>query len=94
MSQKRKFTDYEKKFVYNKYNGICSICGKQVSKNKMTISHKTPLSKGGTHAFDNLMLTCRSCSLMKHDLEEQEFLVKIHEVYCYNKEFIERRKQI
>lgn len=86
MSERRKFSDYEKRTIYDTYKGKCFICGEKVNKNKMTISHKKPLSKGGTNAIDNLLLVCWNCGQAKQNLEMGEFLDMIYKIYCYNKE--------
>lgn len=80
MSERRKFTDYEKKTVYAKYNGKCAICGKPVKYKKLTIDHNIPLSKGGTNEMSNLQLACRECNLMKSGLNTQEFTRKVREI--------------
>lgn len=84
MSERRKFTAYEKETVYERYNGQCAICGRTVSPKRMTISHKTPLSKGGTNGMDNLLLSCWSCSQAKQNLSMEEFYQKIGELFFYN----------
>lgn len=80
MSERRKFSDYEKKSVYAKCNGTCAICGNPVKYKKMTIDHIVPLSKGGTNGMDNLQLACKRCNLMKSDFSTEEFLDKIREI--------------
>ena len=42
---------------------ICTYCG--VTTN-LTIDHIVPLSKNGTHTFDNLTIACRSCNTSKY----------------------------
>ena len=60
--------------VFNRYNGICQCCGQKlnfkVSKNsdkRPSIDHVIPLSKGGTHTWDNVQLLCRKCNIAKGD---------------------------
>ena len=81
MSQRRKFTDYEKKTVYADGNGRCAICGKPIRFCDMTIDHIIPLSRGGTNAPDNLQLSCRECNFMKSALTMAEFRAKVAEIY-------------
>ena len=84
MANRRKFTLDEKRIVYAKYNGKCAICGQPVKFKKMTVDHKVPLSKDGTNAMSNLQLACRSCNLMKADLED--FVDKLSNiVWLYHK---------
>lgn len=54
--------------------GICSICGRIVDINAdpnsdeyPSIDHILPLSKGGTHTWDNVQLAHRGCNTMKSD---------------------------
>lgn len=60
-----------------KYDGICQLCGKPVDKfdiknghirrNYPTLDHIIPLSKGGTHTWDNVQLAHMSCNSGKCD---------------------------
>lgn len=84
MSERRKFRDYEKETVYKMYNGKCAFCGCPISRSKMTISHKLPLSRGGTNGFDNLQLACWTCNHMIGNLTFGEFVQKITEIWSYN----------
>ena len=84
MSQRRTFTDYEKKTIYAKYNGCCGICGKPVRFKKLTIDHKVPLSKGGTNALNNLQLACGTCNQAKQNFTEEEFLEKLWDLDAFN----------
>ena len=54
--------------------GRCAYCN-ELLLGKYHIDHKTPVSKGGTNALDNLHLTCPRCNLKKSDLTHEEFLV-------------------
>lgn len=80
MENRKKFNLYEKQIIYTKYNGRCALCGQPVKFKKMTIDHKTPLSKGGTNAMENLQLACRSCNLMKTNLSMDELVEKMSQV--------------
>ena len=60
--------------VFNKFNGICVCCGKVLSFDSdiysddyPSIDHITPISKGGTHTWDNVQLMCRKCNIQKGD---------------------------
>lgn len=81
MSTRRKFTEYEKRIVYANGGGKCSICGKTVSFNRMTIDHKVPLAYGGTNYIDNLQLACLSCNQMKGSMDMEEFIDKVQQLY-------------
>lgn len=60
--------------VYNKFNGICVGCGDKltfdceaISNKYPSIDHIIPLSKNGTHTWNNVQLMCRICNCMKSD---------------------------
>lgn len=39
-----------------------------------TFEHRRPLSKGGVHSRDNLVISCMCCNIIKADMEEDLFL--------------------
>lgn len=85
MIARRKFSDEEKRRVYDMCNGRCVICGDPVSRKNMTISHKTPLSKGGNNGIGNLMLACWTCNHMKNNLELEEFFQKVEKIHTVHR---------
>lgn len=78
--------------LHIKYNGICHLCGNQTNYSDMyindeghyiagdsypSIDHLVPISKGGTHTWDNVRLAHRLCNSLKgnkHEKREREFL--------------------
>lgn len=46
-------------------NGICAICDEPVHDGPAHIDHIVPLSKGGTHTYNNLQFTHARCNLVK-----------------------------
>lgn len=73
--------------LYDRDNGTCYICGAQCDYGDMrivngtytagrsypSIDHVYPLSKGGSHTWDNVRLACCLCNSLKSDrTEEQE----------------------
>lgn len=74
-------TDYDSsvtlKRVRQKYSDICQICGNPVDDTDIekghikrlypTIDHIIPLSKGGSHTWDNVQLVHMSCNAGKCD---------------------------
>lgn len=85
MSQRRKFTDYEKKTVYANGNGKCAICGRPITFAEMTVDHKVPLSKCGDNRIGNLQPACKACNLMKNSLTMQELYMKAKEIVRYDR---------
>lgn len=65
------------KDVYAKFGGVCQICGKKtdwesidgrhIKRDYPTVDHIMPLSRGGTHTWDNIQLACMSCNAGKCD---------------------------
>lgn len=84
MSERRKFREQEKHMVYERYGGRCALCGTPISRAKMTISHKIPLSRGGNNGYDNLRLTCWTCNHMVANLTFEEFVDKVNQIWEYN----------
>lgn len=65
------------KKVCEKYHGVCQICGRKVNWNDIknghvrrdypSVDHIVPLSKGGTHTWDNVQLAHMACNAGKCD---------------------------
>ncbi|WP_373781006.1 HNH endonuclease [Jeotgalibaca porci] len=66
--------------LFNKYDGVCYLCGKKcdfndkviteegytiVGKTYPSIEHVTPISKGGLHSWDNVNLAHHYCNTLK-----------------------------
>ena len=85
MINKKTYTTWQKDTVYGRYNGRCAICGAELSRENMTISHKIPLSRGGDNGMDNLMLSCWECNHAKNNLTMEEFFEKAKEILRYNR---------
>lgn len=51
--------------VYSHYNGVCAICGKYVQPSQASLDHIHPLSKGGTHTWNNIQLAHIKCNKQK-----------------------------
>ena len=67
--------------LYKRDNGVCYLCGCKCDWNDYTtrdngtvvtgnsypsVEHIIPLSKGGLHSWDNVMLACRGCNTKKN----------------------------
>lgn len=60
----------------------CAVCGIKLNRkaiplspNNPTVDHIVPLSKGGTHTYDNLRACCLNCNSKKGDRLEIELEV-------------------
>ena len=49
----------------------CAYCGEK-TKNKLTIDHVIPKSKGGKNTWQNLVTCCKSCNIKKDDKSLEE----------------------
>lgn len=55
-----------RKAVYEKYNGRCAYCGKEIEMREMQVDHVKPLAfSRGTDDVDNLLPACRRCNYYK-----------------------------
>ena len=52
----------------------CYLCLKPIQFGKDSLEHKTPLSRGGTHLYENLAIACQSCNSKKHIKTHKEYL--------------------
>ena len=53
---------------------FCFYCQKPLSNDSSThMDHMHPVSRGGTHDIDNIVLTCAGCNLVKNDKTAFEF---------------------
>ena len=51
--------------IFRRDLGLCGICGEWVQPRHVSIDHKVPLSKGGTHTRDNVQLAHLKCNKIK-----------------------------
>ena len=69
-------TDITLEKLFSRDSGVCYLCGKRcdwkdvdadgnAQDNYPSIDHVRPLSKGGTHTWDNVKLACRKCNTLK-----------------------------
>ena len=56
-----------RKQVYDKYNGHCAYCGKEIAYKDMQIDHIKPKASDGTDDIDNLNPSCRLCNHYKRN---------------------------
>lgn len=65
----------------------CYWCKCKLEKNNTHLDHFYPLSKGGKHTLNNLVLTCVSCNLSKYNKDPLDFAKEIN-VIPHDLEFI------
>lgn len=59
--------------VYNKYDGHCGYCGKEIAYKDMQVDHIFPRYLGGTDDVNNLLPSCRSCNFRKQTYSVGKF---------------------
>lgn len=68
-----------RRVLFQRFNYICQGCNVKCvhpndtnynQDNCATIDHIKPISKGGSHTYDNTQLLCRKCNWMKNDNEK------------------------
>ena len=59
-----------------KQNNRCYWCSTSIAKTYQ-IDHYIPLSKGGEHLIDNIVLACPHCNMSKHDKDPIDFANKL-----------------
>ena len=78
---RRHDTDISLDKLFKRDRGVCYLCGREcdwtdgehkagtfiAGDTYPSIDHVVPVSKGGTHTWDNIKLACRRCNLMKRD---------------------------
>lgn len=80
MTKRKQFTKSQRKAVWDKTGGHCAYCGCLIELRQMQIDHVTPLRKGGTNDFDNLLPACRSCNHYKDTFTVEQFRANIAEI--------------
>jgi 5-methylcytosine-specific restriction endonuclease McrA len=59
--------------VFARDNGTCQYCGDVAE----SIDHVVPRSKGGPHAWENVVAACKSCNSRKRDLSVKQAGMKL-----------------
>ena len=63
----RDFTDSNKRILYERQSGICTVCKERFEIGQMEADHITPWSQGGKTELDNGQMLCRECNRRKSD---------------------------
>ena len=75
----------KREVVYQKYNGRCAYCGREIAYKDMQVDHLLPLrawgiEDAGTDDIDNLMPACRMCNHYKRANSLETFRRYIEEI--------------
>lgn len=60
----------------NKSNN-CYWCDCKILNNNYHLDHYIPLSKGGSHTIDNIVISCPSCNLRKSNKDPYQFALSV-----------------
>ncbi len=71
---KGKITKQHLEGQYVIQEGKCYYCSNPILKEKMTVDHYIPLSKGGLHDDSNIVLACNFCNCSKKDKMPEIFI--------------------
>lgn len=52
---------------------LCPYCHGPLTTKTFSIDHADPVSRGGTHTLDNLVVCCADCNNAKGDMTDREF---------------------
>lgn len=79
MERKRKqLTPATRQYIYEKFNGHCAYCGREIAYKDMQVDHVKPLGAWkeedrGTDTRDNMFPSCRLCNHYKRTKPLEEF---------------------
>jgi 5-methylcytosine-specific restriction endonuclease McrA len=62
--RKRRKLRQQRRFLFDAHP-FCVYCGCELQWESSTVDHVVPLSKGGTHDLENLVLACEPCNTRK-----------------------------
>lgn len=68
--------------VYNKYNGRCAYCGREIAYEDMQVDHLISKVIGGADDLSNYMPSCRTCNHYKRDNSLEYFRKCISTIPC------------
>jgi len=66
------YVSYTKNNIHRRDDFICQYCNEKTRKEKITVDHVIPESKGGLSTWDNTVSSCKSCNMVKDNRTPQE----------------------
>lgn len=84
--KRRKYSEEERKIIYDRSNGRCALCGQKLLLDNMTIDHIVPISMGGEDSLDNIQASCFACNQFKDNILPDVFLNRIIKIFLYQTE--------
>lgn len=72
---------------------VCHYCGVKTSTYSRQIDHKRAVTKGGTNAVNNLLVSCRTCNRRKGNKDYEVYLRWQHTITQTHLQILEQRIQ-
>jgi 5-methylcytosine-specific restriction endonuclease McrA len=69
--------EIERAYIIERDGSRCHLCGKKCKPEEIHLDHLIPLSRGGTHAYENVRVAHAFCNLSKRDQPRNEQLLLI-----------------
>lgn len=66
-----------RKAIFERDNNTCQYCGRKTRKERLTIDHVIPKSRGGGEEWNNLVLACLECNARKRNKVPEEAGMKL-----------------
>ena len=72
-------TKKERYSIWDKTDGKCHICGRDINKDKFEVDHVKTHSSGGNNNVENFLAACRTCNNYRwhYSSEEIQWILKI-----------------
>ena len=71
--KRKKLSQKQREFIYNKTDGHCAYCGCELEYKDMQADHVEPFILGGSDELDNFLPSCRSCNHYKSTFGLEDF---------------------
>jgi len=71
------YKPFTRRNVYDRDDGKCQYCGKEISLSKMTFDHVIPKSEGGLTNWQNIVCSCVKCNSKKSNRTPDQAHMKI-----------------
>lgn len=69
----RKINKDERRQIYEKFDGHCAYCGREITYGEMRVDHVIPLREGGIDEVENMFPVCSVCNRYKKGNEIEAF---------------------
>lgn len=80
---RKHYSTTTRKMLYNKYDGVCQLCGKKLTIKDMTLDHIVPLACGGIDDINNIQIACEQCNWLKADSLPDDFANRVTNIFMY-----------